>query len=278
VPIPVYAEMSAVNPVFLLPGALAERAAALAAGFAASMTGSAGQLCTKPGLVFVLDGPDADRFVVAASEAVRAVAPAPMLSAGIAAAYEGGVRTLRSNGAVEEVARGAIGGPFACAGDPHLFVTTGEAFLADGRLHEEVFGPAAVIVRVRDERQLTEIVERLEGQLTATVHVSLDDRGTAARLLGRLELVAGRLIVNGWPTGVEVGHAMVHGGPFPATSAPATTSVGARAIERFLRPVAYQDVPADLLPRELRDDNPDGIVRWRDGRPDTDRTGRGGDR
>jgi 2,5-dioxopentanoate dehydrogenase len=278
VPIPVYAEMSAVNPVFLLPGALAERAAALAAGFAASMTGSAGQLCTKPGLVFVLDGPDADRFVAAASEAVRAVAPAPMLSAGIAAAYESGVGTLRSIAAVEEVAQGAIGGPLACPGEPSLFVTTGEAFLADGRLHEEVFGPAAVVVRVRDEQRLTEIVDRLEGQLTATVHLSPGDHGTAARLLDRLELVAGRLIVNGWPTGVEVGHAMVHGGPFPATSAPATTSVGARAIERFLRPVAYQDVPADLLPRELRDDDPDGAVRYRDGRPETDRTGRGGDR
>ncbi|GAA4508401.1 aldehyde dehydrogenase (NADP(+)) [Actinoallomurus oryzae] len=278
VPIPVYAEMSAVNPVFLLPGALAERATALAAGFAASMTGSAGQLCTKPGLVFVLDGPDADRFVAAASEAVRAVAPAPMLSAGIAAAYENGVAALRSNDAVEETVRGAGTAPFACPGEPNLFVTTGEAFLADGRLHEEVFGPAAVVVRVRDERELAEIVERLEGQLTATVHASPGDHDLAARLLGRLELVAGRLIVDGWPTGVEVGHAMVHGGPFPATSAPATTSVGGCAIERFLRPVAYQDVPADLLPRELRDDDPDGIVRWRDGRPDTGGTERSGDR
>jgi NADP-dependent aldehyde dehydrogenase len=280
VPIPVYAEMSAVNPVFLLAGALAERATAIAAGFAASMTGSAGQLCTKPGLVFVLDGPDAGRFIAAATEAVKAVAPAPMLSAGIAAAYESGVRTLRSVDAVEEVAHGSGGAPFAYPGGTNLFVTTGDVFLADGRLHEEVFGPAAIIVRVRDEQQLAEIVERLEGQLTATVHTSVDDpeadHGTAARLLGRLELVAGRLIVNGWPTGVEVDHAMVHGGPFPATSAPATTSVGARAIERFLRPVAYQDVPAELLPRELRDDNPDGIVRWRDG--STDRTGWGSGR
>jgi alpha-ketoglutaric semialdehyde dehydrogenase len=251
VPIPVYAEMSAVNPVFLLPGALAERAEDIAAGFVASMTGSAGQLCTKPGLVFVPEGPDGDSFVAAAADAVAEVAAAPMFSAGVAAAYGRGVQALQAVCAVEEVARGGGEAPLGVAG---LYVTTGEAFLADARLHEEVFGPAAVVVRVRGSEQLSEIVERLEGQLTATVHMAESDREAAGELLRRLELVTGRLIVNGWPTGVKVGHAMVHGGPFPASSAPATTSVGSRAIERFLRPVAYQDVPADLLPNELRDD------------------------
>jgi 2,5-dioxopentanoate dehydrogenase len=273
VPIPVYAEMSAVNPVFVLPGALAERAAAIASGFVASVTGSAGQLCTKPGLVFVADGPDTDRFVDAASEAIRAVAAAPMLNAGIAGAYGDRVRLLGSIQAVDEAARGLADASLACPAAAHLFVTTGEVFLANDRLHEEVFGPAAIIVRVRDERQMAEIAGHIEGQLTAAVHLSETDHGAAARLLARLELVAGRIIVNGWPTGVEVGDAMVHGGPFPATSAPATTSVGTRAIERFLRPVAYQDVPADLLPLELRDDNPYGIFRRREGHPETQPSG-----
>ncbi|MBO2446072.1 aldehyde dehydrogenase (NADP(+)) [Actinomadura barringtoniae] len=252
VPIPVYAEMSAVNPVFLLPGALVERADTIATGFVGSMTGSVGQLCTKPGLVFTPEGADGDRFLEAVAHAVNETAAAPMFSKSVAAAYSRGVDTLQATSTVEQKARGRGDAPQGVAG---LFVTTGDDFLADKRLHEEVFGPAAIVVRVRDDEQLAEIVEHLEGQLTATVHMAETDKEAAAQLLRRLELVAGRLVVNGWPTGVEVGHAMVHGGPFPASSAPATTSVGSRAIERFLRPVAYQDVPADLLPPELRSDS-----------------------
>ncbi|MET0951771.1 MAG: aldehyde dehydrogenase (NADP(+)) [Aeromicrobium sp.] len=267
IPIPVYAEMSAVNPVVVLPAALAERGSSIAAGFVTSVTGSAGQLCTKPGLLFVLDGPDVDAFRSVAEEALAGVAAAPMLNPGIAGAYESGVADVLATG-VERAAEGVPSETISCAGTASLFVTDGSTFLTDPPLHEEVFGPASVIVRVRDEEQLLEIVDGLEGQLTATIHADEDDHPLAARLVDRLELVAGRVLFNGWPTGVEVGHAMVHGGPFPATSAPATTSVGTRAIERFLRPVAYQDTPDALLPDEIRAGNPLGIFRRVDGLPE----------
>jgi NADP-dependent aldehyde dehydrogenase len=264
VPIPVFAEMSSVNPVFVLPGALAERGAQLGAEFVASLTTGVGQLCTSPGLVFLADGPGADDFVDAASAAVTAVSGAPMLNAGIASAFATGVRRLADAEAVRTVATGTDPGA-VCTGVPQLFVTTGERFLADRELQEEVFGPASIVVRMTGEEQFAALVDELEGQLTATVHAAPSDRGLAAALLGKLELIAGRVLFDGWPTGVEVGHAVVHGGPFPATSAPATTSVGSRAIERFLRPVAYQNVPDDLLAAEIRADNPLGIWRRVDG-------------
>ncbi|GGF54828.1 2,5-dioxovalerate dehydrogenase [Marmoricola endophyticus] len=270
VPIPVYAEMSAVNPVFLLPGALGERAEQVATGFAGSLTGSGGQLCTKPGLVFALDGDATDTFLEAAARAVAAVPTTALLNPGIGEAFVSGVRRLGDAEGVERVAEGdtAEQGP-AVPGRPALFTTTGDRFLADADLAAEVFGPAGLVVQVRDEDQLHQIVAGLEGQLTASLHVGAADTDLALDLLGRLELVAGRVLFDGWPTGVEVNHAMVHGGPFPATTAPGTTSVGARAIERFLRPVAYQDVPAALLPPELHDDNPWRVFRRIDGRADT---------
>jgi NADP-dependent aldehyde dehydrogenase len=220
--------MSSVNPVFLLPGALATRGPETAAAYVTSVTGSAGQLCTQPGLVFALDGPDTETFVAAAAEAM---------------ATTDGVATV-GQGATEEW--------LAFPGLPRLFATDGDTFLGSPELAGEVFGPTSLVVRVRDLDQLREIVAGLEGQLTATVHLTEVDHELATELIEELELKAGRVVVNGWPTGVEVGYAMVHGGPFPATSAPASTSVGARAIERFLRPVVYQDVPEALLPPELR--------------------------
>jgi NADP-dependent aldehyde dehydrogenase len=265
VPIPVYAEMSAVNPVFVLPGAVAARGEATAQAYVTSVTGSAGQLCTKPGLLFVLEGEGVDAFVDAAAEALRGVPATPMLTGGIAAAYR---RGADEHAAVDGVATAAEGGrsdDVACGGVASLLVTTGERFLAEPRLSAEVFGPASLVVRVADEDELLRVARHLEGQLTATVHLEDGDERVAGRLLDELELVAGRLLVNGWPTGVDVGHTMVHGGPFPATSAPATTSVGSRAIERWIRPVAYQDVPESLLPPELRSDNPYGVPRLVDG-------------
>ena len=256
VPIPVFAEMSSINPVFLLPGALAERAGELGAGYIASMTTGVGQLCTSPGLVFVVDGPGADEFIAAATDAVRNAAAAPMLYSGIAASFEEGTRRLDSDPAVRAAATAATDPSLACPGVPRLYTTTAEHFLDNTSLQEEVFGPASVIVRVPDAGLLPAIVDRLEGQLTATVHATASDRDIAAALVDRLELIAGRVLFNGWPTGVEVGHAIVHGGPYPATSAPSTTSVGSLAIERFLRPVAYQNVPEALLAPEIRTDNP----------------------
>ena len=265
VPIPVYAEMSSVNPVFLFPGALRERAADLGAAYVDSVNIGVGQLCTSPGLVFGVEGEGLDAFVAAAAAKIRETAAAPMLGPGIRAAYDAGVQRLETLGGVTEVARGGDDPAIACGGRTALFVTDGDTFLADPSLQEEVFGPASIVVRARDVAQLREIAQAIEGQLTATVHAAADDEAAAGELLPLLELIAGRVIFNGWPTGVEVGHAVVHGGPFPATSAPATTSVGTRAIERFLRPVSYQNAPDGLLPPELRDGNPLGIWRRVDG-------------
>ncbi|MFG3685658.1 aldehyde dehydrogenase (NADP(+)) [Micromonospora sp. NPDC047740] len=269
-PIPVYAEMSSVNPVFVLPGALAERGAELGAALIGSVTVGVGQLCTSPGLVFLPDGDGFDEFVAAAAEAVRGVPAAPMLTAGIHAAYDRGVDRLAALHGVRAVARGAADAGIACAGRTGLLVTDGATFLAEPALREEVFGAVTVVVRVTGDDQLREIVDRLDGQLTATVHAAPADHPQARRLLAELELKAGRVLVNGWPTGVEVGHAVVHGGPFPATSDPRSTSVGTLAIDRFLRPVSYQNVPADLLPAELADDNPLGLWRRVDGHPGRD--------
>ncbi|WP_072687298.1 aldehyde dehydrogenase (NADP(+)) [Rhodococcus marinonascens] len=275
VPIPVYAEMSSINPVFVLPGALSDRAEQpgrdfiaaeqLGRDFIASMTTGTGQLCTSPGLVFLVDAPGADAFIRAATDAVAASAAAPMLYSGIASSFADGVARLAANDNIESVARADNGAAIACSGVPQLFVTTADQFLDDQHLQEEVFGPASVIVRVKEVGQVPELIDRLEGQLTATVHATESDHEAARELVDRLELIAGRVLFNGWPTGVEVGHAIVHGGPFPATSAPSTTSVGSRAVERFLRPVAYQNVPEELLAPELRTDNPLGIWRRIDG-------------
>lgn len=263
VPIPVYAEMSSVNPVILLPGALAESGASLGTSFVTSLTTSAGQLCTNPGLVFALG--DAGEFLAAAGEAVRAAPGAAMLTSNIQESYQAGLERFAAAAGVDEVAHGGGDDGIAACGRAGLFVTDGDTFLANRELQEEVFGAASLVVRVADVAQLERILDTLEGQLTATVHATEADHETVAALLPRLELLAGRILYGGWPTGVEVGHAVVHGGPFPATSAPATTSVGTLAIERWLRPVAYQNMPSALLPAELRDDNPLGVPRLRDG-------------
>lgn len=266
-PIPVYAEMSSINPVFVLPNALKARGAEIGAGYVGSLTLGAGQFCTNPGLVFVPDGDSdgVDAFLTAATDGVAQAATAPMLTPGIQAAYASGVAALDGNDSVESLATGAADPDVAVPGQARLFTTTGEAFLTDPALHDEVFGASSLVIRVRDQAQLAEIIDRLEGQLTATVHADAGDHDEARELLELLELKVGRVLFNGWPTGVEVSHAMVHGGPFPATSAPATTSVGTRAIERFLRPVAYQNLPGDLLPEAVRDGNPMGLWRRVDG-------------
>jgi alpha-ketoglutaric semialdehyde dehydrogenase len=265
VPIPVYAEMSAVNPVFLLPGRLSEAAAELGAAFAGSVTLGAGQFCTNPGIVIGLDGPDLDRFTAAARDAVAASAPAPMLTRRIAASYHDGVTRLAAHPGTTIIARGGENSAsmiWSCAA---LAATTGDEFLAARDLHEEVFGAAAIIVRAAGLSQLLEVARAMEGQLTATVHAADTDAGLASELLPVLERKAGRILFNGWPTGVEVVPAMVHGGPFPATSDSRTTSVGTLAMDRFLRPVAYQDVPDALLPAAIRESNPEGLLRLVDG-------------
>ena len=263
-PIPVYAEMSSVNPVVLLPGALKARAEAIARGFVASLTQGVGQFCTNPGLVFALQGPDLDRFLAAAADGLAATAPGVMLSPHICGAYGKGVERVGSRPGVSTLAQAAHS---EGSGAAALFVADARDFLADLALTEEVFGPASIVVRCQDAAELIQALQQLDGQLTATLHLETDDAAVAAPLIRILERKAGRILANGWPTGVEVSHAMVHGGPFPATSDSRTTSVGTLAIERFLRPVCYQDIPDDLLAPELKTDNPLQLRRLLDGTP-----------
>ena len=268
-PIPVYAEMSSINPVYLLPGALAARAEAIGRDFVASLTLGAGQFCTNPGLVFGLAGPDLDRFLGASADALATYAPPPMLTPAIHQAYEAGVRALAEHNRVQTIACGRVGEGLN-QGQGALFATDASDFTSDPRLAHEVFGSSSLVVRCPDVETLVSVSETLEGQLTATLHMEPSDNGIARRLLPILERKAGRILANGWPTGVEVGHAMVHGGPFPATSDSRTTSVGSLAIRRFLRPVCYQDLPADLMPEELRDGTGSRLPRLVDGaRADT---------
>ncbi|HXS21133.1 MAG TPA: aldehyde dehydrogenase (NADP(+)) [Steroidobacteraceae bacterium] len=251
-PIPVYAEMSSVNPVILLPAALAGRAATLAREFVASLTLGVGQFCTNPGLVLALEGAGLQEFLDAASGAVNATAPAVMLTPGIHRNYEQSFDRMAGEQAVSQLARGADSGGPHC-GRAALFSVSARSLLADSRLAEEMFGPASLVVRCADRGELLAVLEHLEGQLTMTLQMDEPDHSIAQALLPTLERKAGRLIVNGWPTGVEVCHAMVHGGPFPATSDGRSTSVGTLAIERFLRPVCYQGFPESLLPEPLGD-------------------------
>ncbi|MGZ2748021.1 aldehyde dehydrogenase (NADP(+)) [Burkholderia stagnalis] len=262
-PIPVYAEMSSINPVLLLPDALAARHDAIAPQFVASLTLGAGQFCTNPGLVLAIDGPALRAFEEAAASAVRAAAAQTMLTPHIHASYAEGVAKLRTHGAVETLAEGVDGERYQARAA--LFATSADAFVALPELRDEVFGPASLIVRCPDADTLRRVLKSLEGQLTIAAHLGDGDAALFATLLPTLERKAGRILVNGFGTGVEVGHAMVHGGPFPATSDTRTTSVGARAIERFLRPVSYQDLPVALLPEALRDGNPLRIAQRIDG-------------
>lgn len=261
-PIPFYAEMSSINPVFLMPAALAARAETIATGFVGSLTLGAGQFCTNPGLVLAVEGEGLDRFIAAARTALIETGASLMLNSGISAAYQSGVAQLEAS--ADLIARGKPGTGQNQA-QAALFETTAHAFKSASALSNEVFGPSSLIVRCKDVATLTALAAELEGQLTATLHLDDADHLAAQTLIDVLETRAGRILVNGWPTGVEVSPAMVHGGPFPATSDSRTTSVGTAAIERFLRPVCYQNLPDNLLPAEIRQANPYGFARLVDG-------------
>jgi alpha-ketoglutaric semialdehyde dehydrogenase len=263
-PIPVYAEMSSVNPMFLLPDALEAGAARIGTGFVDSLTLGSGQFCTNPGLVIALSGPALDAFIASASTALQAKVGTTMLTPGIHSAFNEGVARLAAEPGVLPVARGQAG-TTVHAGQAALFVTDAANFIANPKLEDEIFGAAALIVRCEDVSQFHQLAEHIDGQLTASLFVTDTDKALAQALLPALERKAGRVLVNGFPTGVEVSHAMVHGGPFPATSDSRSTSVGAAAIDRFLRPVSYQDFPAWLLPSALQDDNPHKLWRLRNG-------------
>jgi 2,5-dioxopentanoate dehydrogenase len=259
-PIPVYAEMGSSNPVFVLEHALAENAAEIAAGLAASVTLGTGQFCTNPGIVVVSRAAEAAGFQSALAKQLGEVPAGVMLTGEICRAFENGVSELAGRSAVETLlaAAGTTGTNRAAA---HVFTTKGRAFLSDESLEAEVFGPSTLVVTAEDQTELLEIARRLHGHLTATLFGTETDLAENRELIEILEQKVGRLLINGFPTGVEVCHAMVHGGAFPATTDSRTTSVGTAAIYRFTRPVCYQNFPDFLLPAELQNDNPLGIGR-----------------
>ena len=263
-PIPVYAEMSSINPVFLMPGALEGDRAALARGFIDSLTLGTGQFCTNPGLVLGLKGEQFDQFAAAAAEALQAKPAGTMLTPGIHKAYVAGVERVSGLKDVQLVAQGVREGA-GCAAQAVLYRCDAATYLSTPALEDEIFGPSALLIECRDAAEMRALAEELEGQLTATVHAAAGDRAQAEALLPVLERKAGRILFNGFPTGVEVAHSMVHGGPFPATSDSRSTSVGATAIDRFLRPVCYQNLPSYLLPDALADHNPLKLARLVDG-------------
>jgi NADP-dependent aldehyde dehydrogenase len=249
-PIPVYAEMSSVNPVFVLPQATRRRPGVIADALLASFTQGVGQFCTNPGIVLLEAGEAGDALRDRLVEGARKAEAHAMLTAGIYDAFEGGLKRLAEAGAYQlGVGRRASS---LTAASSAVWETDVAATLGDPRLTQEVFGPSTLLVRYRDDEELLAFVGAMEGQLTATLQGEDDEWERYRPLVGALERKVGRLIVNQVPTGVEVCRAMVHGGPYPATSDGRSTSVGARAIERFTRLVAFQNFPKALLPAELR--------------------------
>jgi len=263
-PIPFYAEMSSTNPVFILPGALRLNADKIATGLHASFTLGAGQFCTKPGMVFLPEGEDASRFATNLQHAVDQSAPFHLLTEVIRNSYGAGIDGRRTKPNIRLIAEAPLTSRGTAVGAA-LFETDAQSFLKDSDLAAEIFGPSTLLVRHARREEVLEIASALEGHLTATIHGTDQDLREFADLVSILEGKVGRLIFNGFPTGVEVCHAMVHGGPFPATSDGRSTSVGTQAIYRFCRPVCYQGFPDEALPDELKDSNPLGIFRMIDG-------------
>lgn len=265
-PIPCYAEMSSTNPLFILPEALRARGPQIATGLFGSFTLGSGQFCTKPGLVFLPQNEHADGLVEEVRKNVAAAPEFLMLTGGIRSHYESAASARQKRGNLELLAKSSRTGTdesFQVAS--MLLQATGIDLLQDSELAKEMFGPSTLLVRYSDRKQLLEIARSLDGHLTATLQGTEADITEYADLIAILERKVGRLIVNGYPTGVEVCHAMVHGGPFPATSDGRSTSVGSQAIYRFTRPVCYQDFPQSALPEELQNENPLHIWRMING-------------
>ena len=248
-PIPFFGELGSVNPTFLLPAALKARGAQIAAGWVGSLTQGAGQFCTNPGLVIAIDGPEIDAFERAAAAGLAGVAAQTMLTDGIAQAYRDGQARISAAPGVTVLVETESG---ARQANPNLYSVPSDAFRQTHALGEEVFGPLGLVVRAKDEADLLALAAGVEGQLTCTLHLDTADHPLAQRLLPVLERKAGRILANGFPTGVEVADAMVHGGPYPASTNFGATSVGTLSIRRWLRPVCYQNIPDDLLPADLR--------------------------
>ena len=247
-PIPFFGELGSVNPMFLLPKAINNRGSDIASGWVSSLTMGAGQFCTNPGIAVIIDGTDAAKFINDVTTLLSKVDPQMMLTDGISNAYRAGCERMSSfdaDGQLQnesEISRTAL---------PQLFVTTGKNWLNNFELSEEVFGPSGLVVKVANFSEMMEIATKLPGQLTCTLHIDDSDQNEAKRLLPVLERKAGRVLANGFPTGVEVCESMVHGGPFPASTNFGATSVGTMSIRRFLRPVCYQNMPTEMLPTDI---------------------------
>ncbi len=275
-PIPCFTEMSSVNPIFVLPEALGTRAAQIAAGLFGSFTLGVGQFCTKPGLVFLPRGEQADALVAELKKLVQQAPCQPMLTEDIARSYQEDVEERNGHRAVETLAQAQAQAPDnrkSCYAITTLFEISGKELMKNPKLAGEVFGPTTLIVRFESRDEMLALARRVEGQLTATLHGTEHDLTEYSDLINVLECKAGRLIINGFPTGVEVCHAMVHGGPFPATSDSRFTSVGTLAIRRWARPICYQDLPQSCLLDELRNENRLGILRMINGQYTRDAVG-----
>jgi len=259
-PIPVYAEMGSVNPVFILPGAIAERSAAIVEGLFASSTLGVGQFCTNPGLIVLQRSPAAEELVRNLSAKLSAAPEGIMLTAGIAKAYAGNTAQRAKQPGVQIIAQASSSA--ACGAAPMWFECEALYFLGNHSLAEEIFGPSSLVVWCKDRAEMLNVAGHVEGSLTATLHAGVAEAKEQADLIDLLATKAGRLVLNSYPTGVEVSHAMVHGGPYPSTSdGGRTTSVGTRALGRWARPVCYQGFTDELLPEELRNANPLGLFR-----------------
>ncbi|MBU3031079.1 aldehyde dehydrogenase family protein, partial [Paracoccus marinaquae] len=247
-PIPFFGELGSVNPMFVLPRAARARGAEIGRGWAGSLTMGAGQFCTNPGIAVIGAGPAGDAFVAAATEALAAVAPQVMLTEGIAAAYRDGQARFEGRNSVTPLLSTESHGRQA---SPNLYQTDAQSYLQDHALGEEVFGPLGLVIRVAGTDEMELLARGFEGQLTATLHLDEGDAPEARRLLPILERKAGRVLANGFSTGVEVADAMVHGGPYPASTNFGATSVGTLSIRRFLRPVCFQNIPNNIMPDDL---------------------------
>jgi NADP-dependent aldehyde dehydrogenase len=259
-PIPVFAEMGSINPVFLLPEKLKSSAADIAKMYAGSITLGIGQFCTNPGLIIGIESEELKIFIHDLGKAIQQIAPGPMLHPGIVKAY----KEKKGNALLQDDVHLVAESETAVKeneGLPTIATASGQAFLNNPVLHQEVFGPYSLVIRCNDMKEMIGIAKHLEGQLTTTLMATENDIKNNEELAEAVKNICGRLILNGVPTGVEVCLSMHHGGPFPATTDSRFTSVGADGIKRFSRPICFQNWPYDLLPDELKDDNPLGI--WR---------------
>lgn len=266
-PIPVYAEMGSSNPVFILPEALQNKSDDIAAGMSGSICLGAGQFCTNPGMTILLDSPESEDFISKLASAIENSPAGTMVHSSIKTGYERELDAKLNAAGVELVARSsATTGNPATAAQPTLFRTSFENYKANSALNKEVFGPCTFVVTCKNKDEFVELIDGLEGHLTSTVHGDGSDFETYGDLLNLLETKAGRLIINQYPTGVEVCASMLHGGPYPASTDSRTTSVGTAAIHRYARPVCYQNFPQSLLPDELKDSNPLGVRQMINGK------------